>query len=103
MRVVGVDDEGEDESATLVHSWEDHTRDGQQREGLSYAGFRRASAGKCGGGPLITPSSGVIVSVKLSRSAGSGKWVCMVDGRSSSVKSGKCMRLSFCRAGVEDG
>ena len=25
MRIVGVDNEGEDESAALVHSWEDHT------------------------------------------------------------------------------
>ena len=33
------------------------------------------------------PSSGVIVSVKLSRSAGSGKSVFIVEGRSSSVKS----------------
>jgi hypothetical protein len=33
------------------------------------------------------PSSGVIVSVKLSRSAGSAKWVFIVDGKSSSVKS----------------
>ena len=33
------------------------------------------------------PSSGEIVSVKLSRSAGSAKWVFIVDGKSSSVKS----------------
>jgi hypothetical protein len=33
------------------------------------------------------PSSGVMVRVKLRRSAGSGKWVTMVEGRSSSVKS----------------
>jgi hypothetical protein len=33
------------------------------------------------------PSSGVIVRVKLRRSAGSGKWVAIVEGRSSSVKS----------------
>lgn len=33
------------------------------------------------------PSSGVIVSVKLRRSAGSGKFVFIVGGRSSSVKS----------------
>jgi len=52
-------------------------------------------------GPPIIPSSGVMVSVKLRRSAGSGKWVCMVDGRSSSVKSGICMRLSFCQPRME--
>jgi hypothetical protein len=33
------------------------------------------------------PSSGVIVRVKLRRSAGSGKFVFMVEGRSSSVRS----------------
>ena len=33
------------------------------------------------------PSSGVIVRVKFRRSAGSGKWVTIVEGRSSSVKS----------------
>lgn len=33
------------------------------------------------------PSSGVMVSVKLRRSAGSGKLVTMVEGRSSSVRS----------------
>lgn len=54
-------------------------------------------------GPPIVPSSGVMVSVKLRRSAGSWKWVCMVDGRSSSVKSGICicMHLSPCQLGME--
>jgi hypothetical protein len=33
------------------------------------------------------PSSGVMVSVKLRRSAGSGKLVTIVEGRSSSVRS----------------
>lgn len=33
------------------------------------------------------PSSGFMVSVKLRRSAGSGKFVVIVEGRSSSVKS----------------
>jgi hypothetical protein len=33
------------------------------------------------------PSSGVMVRVKFRRSAGSGKWVTIVEGRSSSVKS----------------
>ena len=45
--------------------------------------------GTRGNGPSIAPSSGVTVRVKLRRSVGSGKWVRMVDGRSSSVKSGK--------------
>lgn len=36
---------------------------------------------------MYAPSSGVMVSVKLRRSAGSGKVVTIVDGRSSSVKS----------------
>ena len=57
----------------------------------------RRLKGTRGGGPPIAPSSGVTVSVKLRRSVGSGKWVRMVDGRSSSVKSEKCMRLSFCQ------
>jgi hypothetical protein len=35
------------------------------------------------------PSSGVMVRVKLRRSLGSGKWVFMFDGKSSSVKSSK--------------
>lgn len=34
-----------------------------------------------------SPSSGVILSSKFKRSAGSAKVVCMVEGRSSSVKS----------------
>ena len=34
------------------------------------------------------PSSGVMVSWKLSKSAGSGKLVSIVEGRSNSVKSG---------------
>ena len=38
------------------------------------------------------PSSGVIVSVKLRRSAGSGKCVFIVGGRSSSVRSGTSAR-----------
>lgn len=38
------------------------------------------------------PSSGVIVSVKLRRSAGSGKCVFIVGGRSSSVRSGTLAR-----------
>lgn len=36
---------------------------------------------------IYAPSSGVMVKVKLRRSAGSGKFVFIVDGRSSSVKS----------------
>ena len=31
MRIVGVDGEGKDESATLVHSWEGHASVYQQR------------------------------------------------------------------------
>ena len=39
------------------------------------------------------PSSGVMVKVKLRRSVGSGKFVFIVDGRSSSVKSTGNQRL----------
>lgn len=41
------------------------------------------------------PSSGVIVSVKLRRSAGSGKFVFIVGGRSSSVKSEAFIRSAL--------
>jgi len=59
--------------------------------------------GTRGGGPPIIPSSGVTVSVKLRRSVGSGKWVRMVDGRSSSVKSGKMDTLSLCQTEAKSG
>jgi hypothetical protein len=36
---------------------------------------------------MYAPSSGVMVKVKFRRSAASGKFVFIVDGRSSSVKS----------------
>jgi len=48
MRIVGVDDEGKDESATLVHPWEDHARVCQQGDYVSTASFRRASGDAVG-------------------------------------------------------
>lgn len=93
VRIIDVDDEGKDESATLVHSCEDHASVCQPDEGVPIATLRRVSG--TWRAPPVIPSSGVMVSVKLRRSAGSGKLVFMVDGRSSSVKSGMCMRLSF--------
>lgn len=70
MRVVGVDYKGEGERAALVHPC--HT----SLSGLCIRERKRDA-----------PSSGVMVSVKLSRSAGSGKFVCIVAGKSSSVRS----------------
>ena len=51
---------------------------------------------------LLIRASGVMVRVKFRRSAGSGKTVFMVDGRSSSVKSkhgdvGSYMRKHICQ------
>ena len=40
------------------------------------------------------PSSGVMVSVKLRTSVGSGKWVFIVSGSSSSVRSGRAESAS---------
>lgn len=74
MRVVGVDGKGKVKSATLVHAC-------SVGEGFVSA-IEHWARNAC------IPSSGVIVKLKLRRSAGSGKWVFIVDGRSSSVKSG---------------
>ena len=101
MRIIDVDDEGKDEGSTLVHSCEGHASVCQRDEGISI--IRLGQVTGTWGAPPIIPSSGVMVSVKLRRSAGSGKWVFMVDGRSSSVKSGMCMRLSFCQPGIGNG
>jgi len=71
--VVGVDGKGKFKSATLVHA-------------CSVGGFIRAV--KHWMRNACIPSSGVMVKLKLRRLAGSGKWVFIVGGRSSSVKSG---------------
>ena len=96
MRIVDVDSKGEDERATLVHSYENHTMVSNLKISRPLASAKHLEMWRS----AAQPSSGVIVSVKLRRSAGSGKLVFMVDGRSSSVKSGKCMRLSFCQTGI---
>jgi hypothetical protein len=70
VRVVRVDGEREVESTTLVHAC----------ISISLGGVELHLR-------VDAPSSGVIVSVKLRRSAGSGKLVFIVDGKSSSVKS----------------
>jgi hypothetical protein len=44
---------------------------------------------------IYAPSSGVMVRVKLRRSVGSGKFVFIVDGRSSSVKSIQYVKMTF--------
>ena len=93
MRVIDIDDEGKDESAALVHSCEYHASVCQPDEGASIAIFERVS--RTWRAPPIIPSSGVMVSVKLRRSEGSGKLVFMVDGRSSSVKSGMLYAPEF--------
>lgn len=69
MGVVGVYGKAERERATLIHACE---------QAISCSQVAATSH---------TPSSGVIVKLKLSRSAGSGKCVFIVEGRSSSVKS----------------
>jgi hypothetical protein len=71
MRIIHIDHKGKDESAPFVHSW--MLRD-VKRKGIEtiYTSM---------------PSSGVMVRVKLRRSAGSGKLVTIVEGRSSSVRS----------------
>lgn len=43
----------------------------------------------------IIPSSGVIDKLKLRRSDSSGKLICIVSGRASSVKSGKSKRIEI--------
>jgi hypothetical protein len=72
MRIVHIDHEGKDKGATLVHAW---------MEGMS-------TDKVCAWLTRGVPSSGEMVRVKLRRSAGSGKWVIIVEGRSSSVRSG---------------
>ena len=48
MRIVGVNDEGKDESATLVHSWEDRASVCQQCECVSTASFHQVSGNAVG-------------------------------------------------------
>lgn len=74
VRVVVVDRKRKLERAALVHSCS--TEGTPQVSGESWRARERSA-----------PSSGVMVSSKLRRSSALGKWVFIVGGRSSSVKS----------------
>ena len=81
MRIVVVDRESEFERSSLVHTYSPYASAERQRH-------RRR------GGRDRLPSSGVMVSSKLSKSSGFGKLVFIVDGRSSSVRSVRVGRVS---------
>lgn len=84
MRVVVVDREGELERSAFVHACDSEEQPSTRSSGLLSCAFLGRDV----------PSSGVMVNSKLSKSSGFGKWVFIVDGKSSSVRSAQRLRES---------